>query len=100
MSHIRGRDRAEHTCHAAGCTAHVHPSMFMCKRHWFMVPKKLRDEVWNEYVPGQEQFEVAPTEGYFSVTREAIRVVAEKEGRFADAANKPDEETLWRLGEK
>jgi hypothetical protein len=25
--------------------------MFMCKRHWFMVPKTLRDEVWLHYRP-------------------------------------------------
>ena len=27
--------------------------MLMCRDHWFAVPKKIRDAVWNEYREGQ-----------------------------------------------
>src|SRR5581483_6888504 len=45
---------SEHTCHAMACDAHVPPKMFMCKRHWYMLPKVMRNAVWEEYVFGQE----------------------------------------------
>lgn len=28
--------------------------MWGCKRHWFKLPKFLRDWIWATYVPGQE----------------------------------------------
>lgn len=45
---------ADHTCHADGCRTPVPPRMFMCRRHWFLVPKPLRDGIWATYRPGQE----------------------------------------------
>jgi hypothetical protein len=42
-----------HTCHAAGCSVRVPPEMFLCKRHWFMLPKKMRDRIWHTYRDGQ-----------------------------------------------
>lgn len=45
---------SEHHCHAIGCTVRTHPKFFMCRRHWFMVPRHLRDRIWATYVPGQE----------------------------------------------
>lgn len=38
-----------HKCPANGCTAKVPGSMLFCRKHWFMVPKSLRDAVWREY---------------------------------------------------
>lgn len=32
-----------------GCPVQVPPSMFGCKRHWFMVPKDIRDDVWRTW---------------------------------------------------
>jgi len=32
----------------------VPPRMFMCRHQWYMLPKSMRDEVWEHYVPGQE----------------------------------------------
>ena len=43
----------EHTCHARLCSVAVPPERLMCKRHWFKVPKKIRDAVWATYRPGQ-----------------------------------------------
>ena len=28
--------------------------MWGCREHWFKLPKRLRDEIWRTYVPGQE----------------------------------------------
>jgi hypothetical protein len=69
-----------HTCHAEGCTAPVEPRMFMCLPHWRMVPKPLQQRIWANYVPGQET-KKNPTRGYLAVANEAIRLVAEREGR-------------------
>lgn len=43
-----------HTCHWPTCNVPVPPKMWGCKRHWFMLPKHLRDRIWETYVPGQE----------------------------------------------
>jgi len=65
-------------CHALDCDKQVPPKMFMCKRHWFMVPRILRTQVWRHYRPGQE-IDKQPTEAYLKITTEAIKAVAERE---------------------
>lgn len=69
-----------HECHADGCDVEVPPKMLMCLRHWRMVPRDLQKRVWAEYVPGQE-VRKDPTDSYLDVQREAVDVVARKEGR-------------------
>jgi hypothetical protein len=71
----------QHTCHARGCPVVVPRKMFMCTAHWYRLTKNLRDAVWCEYQPGQEDRLVAPTEAYLKVTDEAIRYIAKLEGR-------------------
>lgn len=44
----------KHTCHWPGCAAEVPPKLWGCGKHWYRLPKVLRDEVWRTYVPGQE----------------------------------------------
>lgn len=29
-----------HTCHATNCTTPVPPTMWGCRKHWFMVPNR------------------------------------------------------------
>jgi hypothetical protein len=29
--------------------------MWGCRRHWFTLPKPLRDRIWKTYRPGQER---------------------------------------------
>lgn len=70
-----------HTCHALGCTKAVPPKMFMCRSHWFSLPKPMREAVWAVYVNGQE-IRKDPTPEYLAVTREAIDYVAKREGRL------------------
>lgn len=67
-----------HVCHATGCKTPVPPKMFMCKRHWYMVPKELRDRIWATYRPGQEVTK-DPSMEYLNTAMEAIKAVAEKE---------------------
>ena len=79
----------EHTCHAIRCDVRVPPRMFMCRRHWFALPKRMRDAVWAEYVPGQERRK-DPTEAYLIVTRECIEWLARKEGLMPAAQENND----------
>ena len=63
-----------------GCEKPVPRRMLMCARHWRMVPRALQDDVWAEYVPGQEQ-RLDPTTDYLDAAHAAIEAVATKEGR-------------------
>lgn len=38
-----------HTCPAPGCTVEVDSEQLACSRHWFSIPKDLRDELWEAY---------------------------------------------------
>lgn len=69
-----------HLCHARGCQVPVPPRMFMCKPHWFMLPKAMRDAIWDSYVPGQE-IRKDPSLAYLQITGECIDYVAAKEAR-------------------
>lgn len=47
--------RLPHFCHAEGCEVKVPPRMLMCLSHWYMLPKAMRDRLWELYEPGQER---------------------------------------------
>jgi hypothetical protein len=68
----------EHTCRAYKCTVRVDPALFMCSKHWRMVPHRLQRAVWRAYVPGQENRR-NPSGEYMLATREAIDYVAKLE---------------------
>ena len=68
----------QHLCHAEKCKTAVPPSMFMCKKHWFMLPYSLRSQVWDAYRPGQE-ITKDPSSDYLNVTQEAINYIKDKE---------------------
>lgn len=74
-----------HHCHATGCTASVPPSMWGCAKHWYMVPKPIRDRVWATYRPGQEH-DKNPSVEYLHAAREAVIAVARREGREPDTS--------------
>lgn len=68
-----------HHCHARNCGIQVPPEMLMCRKHWFTVPKKIRDDVWTHYRRGQcndKQF----TDEWLRAADAAIGFVARKEG--------------------
>ena len=56
--------------------------MAMCRRHWYMVPKSLRVQVWAQYTQGQE-IRKDPTPEYIDALMAAIDAVAEHEGRVS-----------------
>ncbi len=64
-----------HTCHARGCNVAIPPKLFMCKHHWYSVPKLLRDAVWAAYRPGQE-VRKNPTVAYLDAADAAIKAAA------------------------
>lgn len=73
-----------HVCHATKCTTPVPPKMFMCKRHWYMLPTSMRDKVWALYRRGQE-IDKRPSDEYLTHTRDCIVFVAKKEGVYRSA---------------
>ena len=74
-----------HHCHATGCTKEVPPEMFMCKKHWFSLPKILRDRVWKYYRPGQCDDREISLE-YSMAAQNAIKFIAAKEGKVPDVS--------------
>jgi len=67
-----------HTCHAKGCNIEVPPRMFMHRNHWFMLPKAMRDRLWELYVEGQE-IRKDPSPEYLAHATACIAYVARKE---------------------
>jgi len=59
----------DHCCHWPGCGKQVPPALWGCLRHWRMVPKELRDRIWDAYRPGQER-SMTPSREYVRVARE------------------------------
>ena len=37
------------TCTAPGCISKLRAGQFLCRPHWFSLPKPLRDEVWRTW---------------------------------------------------
>lgn len=66
----------DHHCHWTGCTEQVPPAMWGCKRHWFKLPKTLRDRVWRFYKAGQE-IDMTPSEDYLRVADDVQRWIAD-----------------------
>jgi hypothetical protein len=75
----------DHECHARNCSRQVPPALFMCKKHWAMVPDSMQKAIWHHYQPGQEKGEARPTREYFEATRVAIAHVAQLEEKQAGA---------------
>jgi len=43
-------------CPITECEGKIDPSRLMCRAHWYMVPKILRDRVWETWRSGQGAF--------------------------------------------
>lgn len=71
--------RAEHTCHARHCKAHVPPERLMCLKHWRMVPPNLQRRVWATYKPGQCDDWSLLTDEYLQAAQAAVDAVANRE---------------------
>ena len=53
----------------------------MCRWHWYIVPRLLREAVWRAYRPGQEKGQVLPSREYLAALRRAVDYVAMAERR-------------------
>ena len=72
-----------HRCHATDCQVEVPPIMFMCRRHWFTLPKHMRDEIWRTYRAGQcDDWQISKE--YSEAAKTAIKFIAAKEGKVPD----------------
>ena len=69
---------ASHTCHAIDCAVTTQPRMFMCPRHWRMLPKIHKDAIWRNYVHGQERRK-DPSPAYLEAAMAAIHALSEIE---------------------
>lgn len=73
-----GARELPHVCHWPGCGKLVPPSMWGCKPHWFRLPKRIRYDIWNAYVRGQE-VRRDPSRDYIVAARAAQIWIAEQE---------------------
>lgn len=76
----QGQTRA-HECHWPGCNKQVPPAMWGCARHWFRLPKSLRDRVWAAYVPGQE-ISLTPSSEYLQVVDDVQAWISQQGGKL------------------
>lgn len=72
--HRAGQTRA-HDCHWPGCGAQVPPAMWGCRRHWYRLPKVIRDRIWRTYRAGQEE-DGRPSAAYIAAARDAQAWIA------------------------
>lgn len=66
-----------HLCHAHGCERKVPPHIFMCRGHWYSLPKAVRDAIWFHYRSGQE-ITKDPSPSYMAVQQYAIALILSK----------------------
>lgn len=69
----------DHSCHWPGCTKQVPPAMWGCKEHWYKLPKRLRDAIWDAYEPGQE-VDMSPSAEYLRVALEVQQWIMANHG--------------------
>jgi hypothetical protein len=67
-----------HTCHWPGCETTVPPKMWGCSKHWFKLPKAIRDRIWAAYRPGQE-IDKNPSAAYIAAAQSAQEWIAEEQ---------------------
>jgi hypothetical protein len=58
-----------HQCPGPECTAEIPATMLACRRHWYQVPKVIRDAVWWAWDGGFG----AGSEAHRAAMHEAIR---------------------------
>lgn len=73
-----------HHCHWPGCKTQVPPAMWGCKKHWFRLPKKIRDRIWAAYEPGQE-VTMTPSPDYLEAANAAEEWIYAHRHLFQDS---------------
>lgn len=78
VEHVKkAKQTRAHACHWPGCAKQVPPAAWGCRRHWFKLPKDIRDQIWRAYRPGQEA-DLKPSESYIEAARAAQKWIAEE----------------------
>jgi hypothetical protein len=71
-------------CRWPTCEVEVHPKFWGCEKHWFMLPKLIRDRINRYYRKGQER-DLKLSAGYLIAEKEAQdyarKVIAEGIGK-------------------
>ena len=67
----RGPAGGRHQCPVAHCPAEVTADRLMCRFHWYLCPRVLRDAVWATWCSG----EGTGTEGHRLACSAAVRAV-------------------------
>jgi hypothetical protein len=62
--------------------------MFMCRAHWFALPKAIRNEIWRTYRKGQE-ISKDPSPEYLAAARSAFSWIATRGQPARLAAGQP-----------
>lgn len=71
VAHVKAAAQTrDHKCHWPGCEQFVPPAKWGCSKHWFALPKEIRDEIWRTYRPGQEN-DLRPSTNYVTAARRA-----------------------------
>ena len=87
-----------HVCHVYKCEVRVPPSMLMCRRHWEMVPRGLRDAVYASFNPQQcRRGGPAPSREWLTAARAALNSVERRERECGRTIAGLDPVTLPRI---
>jgi len=71
VAHIKAAGQfRNHSCHWPGCSVHVPPAKWGCRRHWYALPAPVRARIWRAYQIGQER-SGRPSAEYVAAAREA-----------------------------
>ncbi len=75
--YVRAQSQSrKHECHWPGCGKQVPPAMWGCAKHWFTLPKRLRDRIWESYRIGQE-ITGTPSPDYVAAARDVQAWIVE-----------------------
>ena len=76
-------------CDAIGCKANVASGLFMCRRHWHMVPRELQRVINKQYRAGRQDFAFLSDVIYLQAAVDAIDKIAQTEGFLSTGPNHP-----------
>lgn len=71
-----GQPAGPHHCHWPGCNKRVPAAVWGCKRHWFLLPRVLRNRIWDTFRPGQEVSKT-PSAEYVAAAKEVRAWITE-----------------------
>lgn len=67
---MNAKQTRDHRCHWPGCDRQVPPAMWGCARHWYMLPRSIRNAIWAAYRIGQEN-DMRPSMEYLAAAQAA-----------------------------